>query len=188
MKKISPFLAGAVILLGVAFRFYQITDSDFVFFDEGYYLNWNRPLGEILAVHHLKEGEVFQALAAFLSHTLASGKTLWFLLVDSRFFWGGLQDWSFPRVLAAILGVGTLLLTYAFSWRYFGNKKIALLSAALLAVLPSHVFYSRIGLQESLSTFLVLAGFYFYTFPAVFNGRTLRPVCSGGLPIFQIIV
>ena len=66
MKKILPVLAGAVILLGIGLRFYRITEPDFVFYDEGYYLNWSRPLGELMATHHLKGEDVARAVQALI--------------------------------------------------------------------------------------------------------------------------
>ena len=39
------------VLFGVGLRFYHITSNDFIFFDEGYYLNFNRTLGDFVAQH-----------------------------------------------------------------------------------------------------------------------------------------
>jgi len=185
LQKWFVWIAGAIILLGVVFRWVGITDNDFIFYDEGYYLNWNRPLGEALVHHQLSGTEVSKALYAFTSRCLASGKTLWFMLVDSRIFWGGLEQWSLARVWAAVLGFATLAMTFLFAHQFFNNKYIALGATALLAVLPSHVFYSRIGMQESLSTLLVLSGFYFYLFPGKFGWRTLVAGLFWGLAYFS---
>lgn len=172
IQRIIVYFAAVVILAGISMRFFRITEPDFVFYDEGYYLNWNRPLGEIMTGRELKGEDVTRAFHAYLNRSFASGKTLWFLLVDSRYFWGSFYDLYVSRLLACLLGIATLGLTFLFARKFFDDLKIALLATALLAVLPSHVFYSRIGMQESLSTFLVLAGFYFYLFPSKFGWRT----------------
>src|SRR3989338_7205622 len=49
---------------------------------------------------------------------------------------------------------------------------MGLLSAAVLAFLPSHVYYSRLGMQEALSTCLFVAGLYFYLFPKKVHWKT----------------
>lgn len=170
IQKYLPLAAVLLIFLGILFRFHHITANDFVFYDEGYYLNWNRPLGEALS-HHRFTGfdEFVKAVDAYSRRSLASGKALWFMLVDARFFFADVSEWFIARLWAAFLGVVTLGLTFLFARKFFNNDRIAWFAAALLAVLPSHVFYSRIGMQESLSTVLVLAGFYFYLFPATFK-------------------
>lgn len=185
-EKIFFVLTFLAIAIGIVFRFYQIAENDFVFYDEGYYLNWNRPLGEVLLHHQLTGFDEFsKAVFAYVSRCLASGKTLWFMLVDSRIFFGGLEQWYVSRLWAAILGVLTLGLTFVFTRKLFNSAHIAWLTTALLAILPSHVFYSRIGMQESLSTLLVLSGFYFYLFPAKFGFRTFVSGVCFGLAFFS---
>jgi hypothetical protein len=189
LSKIFIWAAGAVILLGVLFRVVGITNNDFIFYDEGYYLNWNRPLGEVLVHHQLTGEEIPKAIFAYVNRCLASGKTLWFMLVDSRIFWGGLEQWSLSRVWASVLGLTTLALTFIFAKQFFNSKNIALGATALLAVLPSHVFYSRIGMQESLSALLVLSGFYFYLYSQAgirpFGWRTFLAGFFWGLAYFS---
>jgi hypothetical protein len=113
-----------------------------------------------------------RALHAYLRAAMASGKSLWFLMIDARFLWGGLYDWMWPKVLAAFLGTVTVALTYVFARRFYDDSRVALLAAGLLAVMPGHVFYSRIGLQEALSTLLVLGGLYAYLVPHRFGWRS----------------
>ena len=171
-------------MFGLVLRFYSITSNDFIFYDEGYYLNWTRPLGEALAAHHLKGEDMRKAVDIYVTRSLGSGKALWFLLTDSRFFWGGFKDLFFARLLAAIFGTATLGMTYLFAKRFFDSSRVAGLAMSLLAILPSHVFYSRVGMQEALSTFLVLAGFYCYFFPRSFGWRTLAAGAIWGMAFF----
>lgn len=186
VSKFVAALAWILIVTGIFFRLYHISENDFIFYDEGFYLNWNRPLGEILSRYHLNgPDEIFKAVNAYASRSLASGKTLWFLLADLRYFWGGLDHWYFSRQLACVFGILTLGLNFIFCRKFFADSDLAWLSTALLAVLPSHVFYSHIGMQEALSTVLVLGGFYFYFFPEYFGWRTFAAGGLWGLAYFS---
>lgn len=173
MRRVLVAAAAFFVLFGMALRFYRINQNDFVFYDEGYYLNFMRPFGEVLGRHLLPDaGEIGKAVWTFIRICLGTGKALWFLVVDSRVFWGGLKTWYFSRIVAAVFGILTLFLIYPFARRFYQSEKVALISVAILAVLPSQVFYSRVGLQETLSAFLVLSGFYLYLFPREFGRRT----------------
>lgn len=172
-EKIFLSLGLLFILIGIVLRFYQITANDFIFYDEGYYLNYNRELMEIIAHYQVRGGgDGFQPFLAFLRASLAGAKALWFLVVNSRVYFAGVHAWHFPRLVSACAGVLTLGLTFWFARRFFQSKRVAWLAVVFLAILPSHVFYSRLGLQEALSTLLVLAGFYFHLFQARLSWRT----------------
>ncbi len=161
------------VIFGVIFRAWNIAQNDFVFYDEGLYLNHNRLIGQIFTVYFPKSFSEFgKALYAYISSCLASGKSLWFAIADSRIFFGLFRTWFYARIMAGVFGCVTLLITYRFARRWYGSKAVAGLSIAILALLPSHVFYSRIGMQEALSTFLVLCGLYFYIFSREYNWRS----------------
>jgi hypothetical protein len=164
----------ALVLLGVFLRFFCLRESGFFFYDEAFYLHHNLPVLEFIQQHHFQTwSDKLTAAYYYFRSALGSGKSLWFFLMDSRFFWGGLHDWMFPKVLAACFGVLILPLAYLFARRYYECRNTAILATALMAVLPGLVFYSRIGLQESLSTCLVLAGFYLYLFYPRLGWRTV---------------
>ncbi len=164
------------LMIGVGYRFYHITQSDFLFYDEGYYMNENwRLFVEYIASHHPENFSFSQMLRGFygaLQVSLGSGKALWLFLINSRVFFGLQESWYFPRILSAFFGCLTLGIVYLFAKRYYHSSKIGILSMILLAVLPSHVFYSRLAMQEALSTLCLLLGFYFYLFPPQFHGKT----------------
>ena len=163
-----------LVFMGVLLRFFNITSSDFVFYDEGFYLNHNRLFGEMLQRYYPQDLETFfKAVGAYAKLSLSSGKSLWFMLADMRMFFGKMTEWYIPRVLSAIFGILTLPLVFLIARKYYNSRAVAWISVGLLAILPSHVFYSRLGLQESLSTFLVLAGFYFYLSSRKLNWQTL---------------
>lgn len=173
IRKIIIILALCLAGIGILFRFYNITQNDFVFYDEGYYLNYNRLIGEIINRGYVRNfGEFLKAAGTYIRSSLGTGKALWFLIVDARIFIGAMESWFFPRLVAAIAGSLTLLLVYRFASRFYNSSLTGWIAVALLSILPSHVFYSRIGLQETLSTLLLLAGFYFYVFPRRFSPRT----------------
>jgi len=169
------FLIGLIsaALVGIGLRFINITDSQFVFYDEGMYLDYH-----IDFLYHLEKNPPksvsqlghYLSIAAHLS--VANTKVLWFFISFLRGFFFGPEAWFFTRVVSAIFGSLTLGVIYLFAKKYYHSKWAGLLSLALLAVLPSHVFYSRLGLQEALSAFCFLSGFYFYFFPRKVNYRT----------------
>ncbi len=166
-------LIGLLIAVGILFRFYRITDNQFIFYDEGYYLNYNYQYLKIIAQNSATNlPDIFKELSLFLRLSLRTGKALFFFLSDSRVFWGGLDWWFFPKVVAAVCGVLTFWITYIFAKRYFQSSWVGWGSVALLTILPGHVFYSRIGLQETLACLLFLTGLYLYLFPKEFGLRT----------------
>lgn len=167
---VLALLAG---LLGVILRFYQINHSDFIFYDEGYYLNFNRAFVEFADQHHFENfKDWWTGIYTCLKLSLTTGKALWFFIIDSRAFWGWAQVWFFPRMVAALAGSLTIGMIFLFARRFYTSVWVGYVSVILLALLPSHVFYSRLALQESLSTLFFLAGFYLYLFPERLNYRT----------------
>ncbi|MBF0388194.1 MAG: phospholipid carrier-dependent glycosyltransferase [Candidatus Omnitrophica bacterium] len=174
LKRNLVFASAALVLLGIVLRFVNLRESGFFFYDEAFYLRHNLPVLEFINRINLQTwSDRFTALEHYLRSALASGKSLWFIAMDSRYLWGGLYDLMFPKVLAACFGVLALPLAYLFARRYYRSREVALLSVALMAILPGLVFYSRIGLQEALSVCLVLAGFYFYLFHRQPGWKTL---------------
>ena len=177
-SNITKYLFWATVLIlcltGLFMRFYHITWNDFVFFDEGYYLDFNRFSYDIIAANfpdHFEKEFYTKLMHHWLQLSLATGKALWFFLSDSRIFFGAYKAWFFPRVLAATAGAVTLWIIFLFARRFYNSSRVGAMSALLLAVLPSHVFYSRLAMQETLSTLCFLGGFYLYLFPRKFGYR-----------------
>lgn len=176
-KHIKPYLVPLAIIfivLGVWLRWRNIMQNDFVFYDEGYYINDDRQqFVEIVnRLYPFDLKETMQILWVDLRLSLGSGKPLWIFLINSRVIFHMTDELYFSRIISAIFGCLTIWVTYFFGRRYFNSPKIGLLSAVILAILPSHVFYSRLGMQEALSTFCFLLGFYFYVIPKKFGWRT----------------
>ncbi len=173
-------LMGVVIacLAGIFLRFYAITEENFFFFDEGYYFNLHREYIELIEKRPPQNFTDFKgAFYMCVRLALGEGKALWFLLSHVRAFWGHLEDWWYGRMLSAIFGTIALFVFYLFVRRFANSKQLALLSVTILAVLPGHVFYSRLGLQESLCTLM-----FFLRFTYIF----FRPSLAQGLlfPLF----
>jgi len=164
-KQFLPVLVGFLIFAGLTLRFYHICKNQFLFYDEGMYLGYNRAFLNLVAnnpAHNLSEFGII--IGIMFKTALSTAKALWFFILNLRVFCLGPESWYFARLVSAFSGLATVVLLYFWSKRYFNSKKIATLSALLLLILPSHVFYSRLGMQESLSTFLFLSAIYLYMF------------------------
>jgi hypothetical protein len=159
------FWAGglALIGLGVLARFYAVTNPDFVYYDEGLYLIHNIKLLYFLDANPPHTFALWmESLGACWQAALSDTKTLWFFLVSLRVFICGVDCLVFPKVLSAVFGALTIPVVYVFGRRLFSSRSAGLLSAVLLAVLPGHIYYSRLGLQEALSALCFSLGFFCY--------------------------
>ncbi|MBI3602636.1 MAG: hypothetical protein HY209_07085 [Candidatus Omnitrophica bacterium] len=176
-KIIQPwwwFLGLMAVGVAIFFRFWHIMDNQFLFYDEGMYLGYNRSFLNLVAANPPQDlHDLFIILGLMLKIALTTAKALWFFLLNLRVFITGAQGWYFARVISAMAGIATIVVTYLFAHRYFQSKKIAVLSAVFLSLLPSHVFYSRLGMQESLSTLLFLTALYLYWFDGSISWRTI---------------
>ncbi len=162
-----------VLAAGIFLRLWRIAEANFFLYDEGYYLNYNLRFLKLIDGHNFTGFQDFwQALHGLMRFSLATGKALWFLIVDARVFGGALREWWFPRGVSMLAGLATLGMVYLFSKRLYHSRLAAWGAAAVLAVYPSHVFYSRLAFQEALCTFFFIAGVYFYFFPRNFGWRT----------------
>lgn len=157
---IAIFVAAVVIV-----RFYRITSNDFVFYDEGMYLGYNRAFLELVAANPPKNLQEYFIITGLIFKTaLTTAKALWFYLLNLRVFVTGPEGYYVARLISAIAGIGVVGLSFMFARRYFKSTPVAVLTAIFLSILPSHVFYSRLGMQESFSGLLFLAGLYLFVF------------------------
>jgi len=171
-KFLSYTLISTVIFTGLFFRFYHISDNQFLFYDEGMYLGYNRAFLNLVANNPAHDINEFGIILGIMFKTaLTTAKALWFFILNLRVFCLGPQAYFFARWVSAISGLATVILLFFWVRRYFNSQRIAILSALLLLILPSHVFYSRLGMQEALSTLLFLSAIYLY----MFNERVRWP-------------
>ncbi|MCA9401488.1 MAG: glycosyltransferase family 39 protein, partial [Candidatus Omnitrophica bacterium] len=178
-KNIWIWKVGSVLLIltGIVLRFYRVTAPEFVFYDEGLYLFHNI---DFLYYIQQNPAESFSALCRYLEimfHVaLSDAKAVWFFLSALRALVMDADALYFTRLLSACFGSLTIGVTFLFGKRYYRSVNAGLLAAVLLALLPSHVFYSRLGMQEAFSTFCFTLGLYWYVFSA---GRHWKTFLSG---------
>ncbi len=152
-----------IIFFGCLLRFFEIFQNSFIFYDEGMYLQHNAALLEKIQEFPPKDtNELFAILRILFLSALTTAKWLWFFISNLRVFVDGPDAFYFTRVVSAVCGCLTVWVTYLFARKYFRSQEMALLSAAVLAILPSHIFYSRLAMQESFSALCFLAGIYWY--------------------------
>jgi 4-amino-4-deoxy-L-arabinose transferase-like glycosyltransferase len=63
----------------------------------------------------------------------------------------------FPSVITGLL---TVLISYLIGCELFKRKEIGLVTSALMAISPWHIFFSRVASEANLAVFLVTASFY----------------------------
>lgn len=151
-------------------RFIGICGNRFIYFDEGMWLNHNRPLVDLISrAAPLSVLEIFKALRLFFLFSLETAKPVWSFISSLRIFFTGVEGWYFVRLVSAICGCLTVGMIWLIVKRLYNSVPLAYLSAAFLAVLPSHLYYSQLGLQEAFSAFFFLTGIYLYVRKADMN-------------------
>lgn len=177
-RSLFLFILFGIVLLGCLIRFVGIQENRFVYFDEGMWLNHNRGFVEMVKAHPPQSlTDVGQVLFFFFRVSIETAKPLWSYLSSLRYFFTGSEGWYFVRVVSAVCGCLTVMLVFVLVRRLYQSVGLACLSAAMLAVLPSHVYYSQLGLQESFSTLFFVLGIYVYVRKAELN--TIHVLLSG---------
>lgn len=141
MKKL---FFGAIVFVGcfvvLFLRFSGLSSQGFLFYDEASF--YYRATQYILAI----ESALNVPLPSFYPDT----KLLWMgLLTIIRSLF--LNIHVAGNILSAVFGLIGILLTFILTQRLFHSRLISGLSAGILAILPLHIFYSRVGLPETLS-------------------------------------
>ena len=172
-KTIITTILILIILAGIFFRFYRITENIFVYYDEGMYLKHN--IGFLQYVEKNPPdgiGKLFKYLEIMMHIALSDTKVIWFFIANLRSFFVGIDGNFFVRIMSAIFGSLSLWIAFLFGKRFYASRFAGILSMAMLAILPGHIYYSRLGMQESLSTFCFLAGMHYYFLSEKRNWRT----------------
>src|ERR1700733_5548809 len=108
MSRYKPLLfvfTGLVILAGLIVRLYHISDNQFLFYDEGMYLGYNRAFLNLVAnnpPHDLNEFLII--LSLMFKTALTTAKALWFFILNLRVFVLGSEAWFFARGVSAVSG------------------------------------------------------------------------------------
>ncbi len=151
------------ITLGIFFRFYQINQNKFFFYDEGMWLNVGREIVDLIDKKPPQSlGEYFSVTKILFKIAINTAKSLWAFISLFRGVILESGDFYFTRLVSAIFGTLTILVTYILANNIYKKRSIAVLAAVILALLPTHIFYSRLGIQEALTTFLFTLGTYYY--------------------------
>lgn len=142
MKVAKAFLnAGSVnIILILAFilRFYSLASTNFYPDESVYYF----------AARWLIEDEI----SAWYTNSWQPPMSTWINYLFVSLF--GLNELGM-RISSVVFGTLTVLVVY-FLARLWFNKKIALISALIMAILPLHVIYSRLAFTDVMQTFFLL--------------------------------
>jgi 4-amino-4-deoxy-L-arabinose transferase-like glycosyltransferase len=138
-SRVYPYLGlGVIVLLGVVMRFYKLGA-------------WSFWIDEVYEVNNAK-----QAILSFPDLTRVS-----LLLIGSTLRQLGTSEWT-ARLIPAMVGILSLVILFFPIKRLFGPL-IALLSIALLAVSPWHIYWSQNArFYTTLMLFFSLAQFAFF--------------------------
>lgn len=174
LKKVFWFFLFLYFLFVVLVRFWNINLNDFVFYDEGMWAATGREFVALIDHNPPKNlTELAKILGLMTQSALSTAKSLWAFLSMLRGLFVGVDGFYFTRIISAIFGLATLVLTFFFAERCVKDRRVAVVSVIVLALLPSHVFYSRLALQESLSTFFFTLGLFIYLFANKNSWRAL---------------
>ncbi len=155
IKNIAPLFF--ILLIGAIVRFYQppgqiVPPS----------LNWDEASLGYNAYSILKTGKDEWGKALPLSFEAFGDYKLPGYIYTTVPFVGllGLNEQS-VRLPSQLAGIISILLLYLIAEK-LANRKLAVVSAFLLAISPWHLFLSRIAVEANLSFAFFLAGFYFF--------------------------
>src|ERR1700691_913773 len=105
MLRVKPSLTviiGLIIFIGLSLRLYHISDNQFLFYDEGMYLGYNRAFLNLVAnnpAHNFTEFGII--LSLMFKAALTTAKALWFFILNLRVFVLGPEAWYFARWISA---------------------------------------------------------------------------------------
>lgn len=73
----------------------------------------------------------------------------------------GLNEWG-VRLPAVFFGIIGILFIYLLTKKLFSDERIAIFTILICSILPWHIQYSRIGLEETLLMALITGGIYLF--------------------------
>src|SRR3989338_6960800 len=114
-----------LFIAGVLLRLYHITANEFLFYDEGMYLGYNRAFLDLVAANPPKNINEFSIILGLMFTTaLTTAKALWFFILNLRVFFTGTEGWYFARIISALAGFATIALTYVWAKRYYFRSSL----------------------------------------------------------------
>lgn len=144
MKKIitewrsTSFGLITILLVGFLLRVYNLTILP-VFADEAIYVRWS---------------QVMRAEATLRFLPMSDGKQplyMWVVMPFLKIFEDPLYA---GRMVSVLTGVGIILGVFVLSYLLFKSKKVALVSAFLIAISPFAIFYDRLAHADSMLSLL----------------------------------
>ncbi|MBN1551699.1 glycosyltransferase family 39 protein [bacterium] len=153
----------AIMLVGTSSRIPGIFTKALCYWDEGIFamgsefLNWRVPVVmKELGCHlgfecDLPDPESYPGYPVYLQ------KPFHVILLTLTSQFTGFKSWAGP-IHSVVFGLGTILLTALIGRKVF-DPATGLIAAGILALEPFHVHYSRLGLHETDSMFLILLCF-----------------------------
>jgi hypothetical protein len=160
---------GAILLLALAVRVWQLETSVRLFIDEG---NFTRGIAlfyyddDIDLLRPFTEVTAFPALYPFMQwHTT---------LVFGTTFTG-------LRIVSTVIGTLNVLAVYLLGRELF-NRRVALAAALLLATFPAHLHFSRLGMNNIADPLFGVMALYFVTCGLKHaDSRTFYFALAGGM-------
>lgn len=171
-----------IITIAAFLRFYNLNNIGPIFYDEGQYISesvyvkdiliWSSNLVSKLPFSNEKAKLIDQNVRSFktMGQALKTGRPVHNLITTTGLFLMPQKLIGGNFILAGI-GVVNILLTYLLAYKITSSRFQALIAAAILAVLPLHIFYSRLVMAEVDSQFFFLIALIFYILRVTKNKR-----------------
>lgn len=141
-----------IMLIALGLRIYELGTAQRLFIDEVHFSN---PVTHFFSNDNVRLFQPFSSVAAF-------PYLFPYMQAHGVFLFG--SDLFGLRIISAVFGTANVLALYLLARTAF-NVRVALLSAALLAALPVHIQFSRLGLNNvvdpvfgTLACYFVLRG------------------------------
>ncbi|HHX58209.1 MAG TPA: phospholipid carrier-dependent glycosyltransferase [Candidatus Moranbacteria bacterium] len=175
-KKIGLVLLGAVLLIAVFLRFYNLGEKSFVadeflgvnasygYLQTGDWKRWDfnleKPMQDKPFVKNWFDWDVFKGgpetyTRAWIYHWQIAQALK--LLPDAK-------EWSY-RVVSALWGVLSVLIVYLLAWKFTGKRWIGLIAATLLVLSPDAIDFSRkVRMYAMFMPIFFLLSYWFFKF------------------------
>jgi len=193
-KKTQYILLGLIVVVGMALRFYGLTERGFILWDESTYARYAlfgrsclENLGSILALAE-DPGMTRESWGKILEGNLPIGTpkpghtlimTFFTLLI-------GKADYA-CFIGSAILGVVTIVIVY-YLVRDFLGAPWGLLSAFFLAISPFHIIYSRSSMAETDTCFFLVLSLYLFFRFSLSNRKSMWCLAGSGFALGLFVI
>ena len=151
-----PVSLGAILVVAGILRIYDISANPPGFFADEASFGYNAY--SVLHTGKDEHGQIAVFFEAFGEYKLP----VYIYSLIPFIFTFGLTELA-VRLTTAVYGVATVLVVYLLVRELFRHEALAVTAAAVLAILPWHVHYSRTGLGDiTVHLFFLVLGLYFF--------------------------